>query len=258
MDVPDQQPAGSESQPATIGLLEGLATTRAIRRYRPEPIPAEDIAKLLYYATRAPNGGNQQKWRFVVLGPDAHEARAVLGKAAKIGWDELRHVYGYDKGSALDTTSRKGRMGAVMERFARTFTEIPLLIIACAVDPPKKDHPTGAAGSVMPACHNLMLAARAMGYGGTLSTWQRHVEAELRDVLGIPDNAVMLAIMTLGRPEGHHGPVRRRPLTSVVYDRTWGNPPSWAAELDADPPSHGHRADGPVTTPDATTASKAM
>lgn len=240
MDVDDRQPTSADPESAAVGLLEGLATTRAIRRYRPDPIPDEDIAKLLYYATRAPNGGNQQKWRFVVLGPDAHEARAVLGKAAEIGWDQIRKRYGYDAGSALDTTSRKGRMGAAMERFARTFTEIPLLIIACAIDPPK-NHPTGAAGSVMPACHNLMLAARAMGYGGTLSTWQRHVESELREVLGLPNNAVILATMALGRPEGHHGPLRRQPLTNVVYERTWGNTPSWAADLDANPPVHGRQ-----------------
>ena len=48
-------------------LLTGLATTRAIRRYRDEPIPEDDLAGILWHATRAPSGSNRQPFRFVVL-----------------------------------------------------------------------------------------------------------------------------------------------------------------------------------------------
>ncbi|MGZ4786847.1 MAG: nitroreductase family protein, partial [Acidimicrobiales bacterium] len=48
-----------------IGLLEGLRTTRAIRRYRPDPIPEADLATILWHASRAPTGSNRQPFRFV-------------------------------------------------------------------------------------------------------------------------------------------------------------------------------------------------
>ena len=44
-----------------IGLLEGLATTRAIRRYTDEPIPDEDLASILWHAGRAPSGSNRSR-----------------------------------------------------------------------------------------------------------------------------------------------------------------------------------------------------
>ena len=62
-----------------IGLLEGLATTRAIRRFRPDPIPDDDLATILWHASRAPTGSNRQSFRFLVLrdGPNARQAKAA-------------------------------------------------------------------------------------------------------------------------------------------------------------------------------------
>ena len=50
-----------------MDLLDGLATTRAVRRYRPDPIPEADLATILWHATRAPSGSNRQPARFLVL-----------------------------------------------------------------------------------------------------------------------------------------------------------------------------------------------
>ena len=55
------------TEPGALGLLEGLATTRAIRRFRPEPIPEADLAAILWHATRAPSGSNRQPARSLVL-----------------------------------------------------------------------------------------------------------------------------------------------------------------------------------------------
>ena len=75
------------SDPREPGLLEGLATTRAIRRYLPEPIPEEDLNTILWHAGRAPSGSNRQKFRFLVLrdGPQAQAAKAGEAQAAEAG-----------------------------------------------------------------------------------------------------------------------------------------------------------------------------
>ncbi len=52
----------------------------------------------------------------------------------------------------------------------------------------------------------------------------------------MPDGVAMSACITLGRPAGHHGPVRRKPLAQVVYDDEWGASPEWAV----DPPGTQH------------------
>jgi nitroreductase len=69
-------------------LGEAIFTQRSIRRFRPDPIPIPDIRLILEAAVRAPNGGNQQVARFLVvhdpktireLGGLYHECRSVCG-----------------------------------------------------------------------------------------------------------------------------------------------------------------------------------
>ena len=68
-----------------VSLLEGIATTRAIRRYRDEPVPHDVLAQILFAATRAPTGSNRQPFRFVVLtdGPNARRAKALIAQGAR-------------------------------------------------------------------------------------------------------------------------------------------------------------------------------
>ena len=77
------------------------------------------------------------------------------------------------------------------------------------------------------AVKNLLLAARARGYGGALTMWHLGVEAELRELLGVPDGVALSACITLGVPEGNHGPLKRKPLNEIVFDDAWGRPPDW-------------------------------
>jgi nitroreductase len=84
--------------------------------------------------------------------------------------------------------------------------------------------------SINPACQNLLLAARALGYGGVLTGWHHLVETELRQLLEIPDGVALSACITLGRPMGSHGPVRRRSVRELVYDDRWGGEATWATD----------------------------
>jgi nitroreductase len=207
-----------------MDVLEAMATTRAIRRYRPDPVTDDDLATILWHATRAPSGSNRQGYRFVVLrdGPVATEAKAVLGRAFREAWSTKRAADGYDRGSGIDPTSPKARTARAMARFVDRFEETPVVVLACLVRHRAPDPTEGA--SIYPACQNLLLAARALGYGGVITMWHLLVEAELRDLLGIPGDVALSACIPLGRPEGRHGPVRRRPLHELVFEESWGQP----------------------------------
>ena len=135
-----------------------------------------------------------------------------------------------------------------MQHFVDTFEQVPVLVLACVVhrDAPVGPNPpamgAGAeSGAIYPACQNLLLAARALGYGGVLTGFHVVVEAQLRDLLGLPDGTSVAATITLGRPVGRHGPVRRRPLRDLVYSERWGEAPDWAV----DPPGTAHAASAP-------------
>jgi nitroreductase len=211
-----------------LGLVEALETTRSIRRYHlDEDIPESHIARMLFLATRAPNPGNLQKWRFVVLRRDAVAVRKLLGDAYRDGWSEQRETYGFNRLAAGDNSTR-GRLARAMDEFVADFERIPLLILACAADA-DSSYLQGAP-IILPACQNLLLGARSLGYGGVLTTWHRRVEQPLRATLNIPDGALIAAVITLGRPRGHFGPIRRKPLSGFVYDGSWGASAAWADE----------------------------
>jgi nitroreductase len=227
-----------------IDLLNGIATTRAIRRYRDEAVPSDVLCDILFSATRAPSGSNRQPFRMLVLtdGPKAVEAKRLVGEAARRAWNAKRTTDGYDAGSGADETSPKARTARAMQRFVDEFDRVPVLILPCLIRYREPSSFEGA--SVYPACQNLLLAARALGYGGVLTGWHFGVEAELRELLDIPDNVFMAATITLGKPEGAHGPVRRRPMAELVFEESWGASAPWAI----DPPGTQHTSAGPPHT----------
>jgi nitroreductase len=103
----------------TIGLLEGLMTTRAIRRYQNEPIPDETLRDILFAAKRAPSGSNRQPFRFVVLtnSSKAVEAKRLILKGAQAVWSSKRKVDQYDQRSGTEESSPKARMARTMDHY---------------------------------------------------------------------------------------------------------------------------------------------
>jgi nitroreductase len=233
-----------DGPPEAVSLYEGLLTTRAIRRYTDQPVPEEALRDILFAATRAPSGSNRQPFRFIVLteGPVAQEAKRLIGAGARAFWAAKREADGYDAGSGTQADSPKARMARTMQRYVDTYESVPVLVLACYQRYRQVDSLTDGA-SVYPACQNLLLAARALGFGGVMTSWQFAADAELRVLLHIPDEVQIMATITLGRPQGHHGPVRRRPLGELVYGDRWGEAPAWAV----DPAGAAHTAAGPPT-----------
>lgn len=216
---------------APVTLLEGLSTTRAIRRYTDDPIPDDDLASILWHAGRAPSGSNRQPFRFLVLrdGPNAASAKALLGEAFRAGWAAKREHDSY----------RPSRFADSMQRYVDRFERTPVVVLVCLE---RYRAPSPYEGSsVYPACQNLLLAARALGYGGVMTMWHQAVDRELHEMLGIPDDVPITATIPLGIPEGSHGPVRRRPVTELVYDDGWDQSAPWATE----PPGTRHTGSGP-------------
>ena len=84
-------------------------------------------------------------------------------------------------------------------------------------------NPTGTSGSsIYPAVQNLLLAARALGLGATLTTLYLQSEKEAEAVLGIPPGFHSYALLPIGYPMGRFGPVNRVALADVVYEDRWG------------------------------------
>jgi nitroreductase len=212
-----------------IPLLEAMATTRAIRRYTPDPIPDADLAEILWYAQRAPSGTNRQKFRFLTLrrdDPTAAPGRELLAESFRKSWVDKRADL--DREGEPEEGSPRYRMQAAMQHYVDHLDTVPVIVLV-GLERYRPTHYTEGA-SVYPACQNLLLAARGLGYGGVMTGWHAPVEAQLREVLGIPDGIALHACITLGVPAGRHGPLRRKPLTTLVHDGVWGRQADWLGE----------------------------
>ena len=219
-------------EPHEVSLSEGLATTRSIRRYLPEEIPEVVLRDILFGATRAPSGSNRQPFRFMVFtdSEKSQQVKSLIAQGAQKLWGHKRVNDGYDAGSGVVEDSPKTRMANTMEQYVENFAEVPVLVLAILLRYRDPNPMEGA--SVYPACQNVLLAARAKGYGGVLTGFHAYVAEELHQMLELPENAYIAATITLGKPAGKHGPVRRVPMNQLVYGDTWGEGASWARDPD--------------------------
>jgi nitroreductase len=220
-----------ESLP-NVPMLEGIATTRSIRRYLLEPIPEDVLRDILFAATRAPSGSNRQPFRFMVFtdSEKSQHVKTLIAQGAQKLWNHKRVNDGYDAGSGAVEDSPKTRMANTMQNYVENFAEVPVLVLAILLRYRDPNPMEGA--SVYPACQNLLLAARAKGYGGVLTGFHGYVEKELRELLELPENAFIAATISLGKPAGNHGPVRRVPMNDLIYADTWGDGAPWAIDPD--------------------------
>jgi nitroreductase len=201
-------------------LFEIMRTTRSMRRLKPDPVPAELIRKILEAGVAAPSGGNMQRWRFLVI-RDA-KVKQTVGAYYKRAWDEVVSPR-YRAGAPAPGTSRDRflRMLDAAQHLADHIHEAPVWIIPCL----EGANPTRTAGaSIYPAVQNMLLAARALGLGATLTTLYLSFEKEVEAALGLPPEMHSYALLPIGYPVGRFGPVRRIPLAEVVYEDRWGQP----------------------------------
>ncbi len=199
----------------THDLFEIMRTTRSMRRLKPDPIPDALLAQVLEAGTFAANGGNMQSWRFLVIRDQAiKDAVSVWYRKA---WHEVVGPRYRSGGPAPGTTpERFARMLSAAEYLADHFHEAPVWVVPC------QSGPRGPGASVFPAVQNILLAARALGLGSTLTTLYLIHAKEAEAAMGLPEDVHSYAILPLGYPMGKFGPVRRAPLSEVVYDGAWG------------------------------------
>jgi nitroreductase len=84
--------------------------------------------------------------------------------------------------------------------------------------------PAAAYASIFPAVQNLLLAARALGLGTTLTTLHRGFEPALKALLDLPAPVEVVALVPLGYPTDRFGPTRRRPVEEIAFLDRWGRP----------------------------------
>ena len=237
-----QAPVGADAP-----IMDVLATMRAMRRLKPDPVPVPIVEDLVRAATWAPSGSDAQHHAFVAV-----TDRDQMARLAEL-WVDVVDVYRSLMGTVVPGVDdeRHARMADALEYQAEHFADTPLVIAACyqrsgagsALRSPRAGldlaRELGArrlgrlargglaasslpeASSIYPAVQNLLLAARAHGLGATLTIWHLFREADFRRVLGVPRDHGIYALIPIGYPLGRFGPVRRRPVDDVLHWDRW-------------------------------------
>lgn len=206
----------SAQQKLSMSLGEAMFTQRAIRRMKPDPIPPDDIKTFLEAAVKAPNGGNAQPARFVVVNERAKIQ--ALGKLyLEAWWAKRREMQGWQ--SVADIPP-EDKIYLAATRFAEAFGEVPLVVLPAA--------PRGtSANSVFPWLQNMMLAARALGIGSVLTTLHPQVDARVAQLFAIPEDVEIFGCVPMGYPRGRFGPTSRKPISELAFFNEWGGETPW-------------------------------
>jgi nitroreductase len=191
-------------------------TQRAMRRLKTDDVPDDLIWKLVDTAIRAPSGGNVQPWNFIVVRDRA--------KKEKIGaWylEAWQKTYGPAR-EAMRADPNMSRTYNSADYLANHIADVPVLIFAVTRKDQMRQGPVAGA-SIYPAVQNLMLAARALGLGTTLTTLHMLHEDDVKQLLGIPEDRSTMAMIPVGWPKGKFGEASRLPVEKVTYWESWGD-----------------------------------
>lgn len=165
-------------------VLDAIRTRRTVKSYRPEPVPADVLERVLEAARWAPNHRQTEPWRFRVLGP---QAQSRLKQAAGAGADKLERA--------------------------------PTLVVASFVPSVLPLHASEDEQAAACAVYAVLLAARGEGLASYWRTPGILRTEEGRASVGLPEGERVLGLLHFGEPDGDvpEAPARG-PLDAFV---TW-------------------------------------
>ena len=203
----------------TMPLGEAIFTQRAIRRLKTDPISDADLETILAAAARAPSGGNRQPWHFVAVRDQ--RLKDQLARWYVDAYWARRNERGFAGPEDIPKDDSSGQAALHFSTSADNYARAPVLLFVIAE---RKGADIGT------ACQNLLLAARALGIGSTITSIGGIHEDDVHRLLGIPDGMDATCCIPLGWPEGKFGPAKRKALREIAFVDRFGTPGPWSGE----------------------------
>ena len=204
-----------------------LTTTRTVRRRLDlsRPVEPEVVHECLEIAIQAPNGGNQNRYHFVVVTDP--EKRAAIGAIYKrVFYQEHVPLSGAGDPGAPVYQNRSSQIQDSASYLADHMGDVPVHIIPC-VESRFEDAGTFRQatryGSILPAAWSLMLALRSRGLGAAWTTLHLYHEKEVAALLGIPGDVTQVVHLSVAYYTGtDFKPGARIPARARTYWNVWG------------------------------------
>jgi nitroreductase len=196
---------------------EVIFSQRSVRQLRPDPVPMDLIRLVLEAAVKAPNGGNRQPGRFLVV-TDRERIREFGRLYSEAWWAKRKEEQGWTKKSDIPADDKNYRVSVIL---AEEMGDVPAVFFAFTVG-------GGGANSILPACQNLMLAAHALGLGSVPTTLHPTVMDRFRELFGVPRDATFHFCIPVGYPRVELKPSVRRPTAETCFLDRWDGRVPWA------------------------------
>ena len=204
------------------------------RYFSEEPVPRELLERVLENARFAPSGGNRQGWRVIVV--TDRDTRRRLRELYQAPWDAYMVKTGgraaLDAGESSGLPPGRLRMLNGADEFAHTFDAVPVHLVICAqldalaITDSELDRPSIVGGaSIYPFVHNVLLGLRHEGLGAAFTTLLVPAEAEVRELLAIPDGVAVAGHISVGyRADPWPKQLRRNPVSEFAFGERFGEP----------------------------------
>ena len=225
-----------------MDLIDTLRSTGAVREFTDQPVDDAAVARILDTARFAPSGANAQAWRVVVVKDPAVRTRLrdlylpgwadylTMSAAGLRPWAPVNDPRA--EAAALAVASEQAAASAVAGGLAAHLDEAPVLLALfadlsalAAVDRDLDRYSFAGGASIYPFAWNVLLAARAEGLGGVITTMLIREEGAVKELLGAPDPLALAAVIALGHPVHQPRRLQRRPVPAfTTVDRVDGTP----------------------------------
>ena len=213
-----------------MDLTEGLRTTGAVREFSADRLDDATLYRLLDTARFAPNGGNRQAWRVIIV-KDA-DLRRSIRDCYLSGWYDYLAQRGAgltpwavpnDRAAEREAIAGAGAIARAAADgpggFAEHIDEVPAMLVLLAdltelatVDRDADGYTMVGGASIYPFAWSILLASHADGLGGVMTTVAVREADALRRILRIPDTVAIAAVIALGTPVHRPTRLRRDPV----------------------------------------------
>lgn len=209
-----------------MDLYEVMRTTPAVREFTDDPLPDEVLARILEHARFAPSGGNRQGAHIVVVRDLETRARlaelnepavrryVAQSKAGESPWNPL-HPPGPSAEEIAGSNVPAAFIAPLLSAGAVLVVFVDLGRVA-ATDQDLDRIGLISGASVYPLIWNILLGARSEGFGGTITTMAVAEEPAVRELLGVPDDFALAAVVPIGKPVRVLTKLKRQPVAEFV------------------------------------------
>jgi nitroreductase len=211
----------------TLTTDELLTTTRTVRKRLDleRPVPLELVSRCIEIALQAPSGGNAQGWHWLVV-TDAAQ-RAAIGDIYRECFARYEASKRFAGNLHADDPARAAtqqKVGTSASWLGQHMGEAPVLVVPCLQTgrPLPEGNQAGLWGSLLPAAWSYALAARDRGLGTAWTTVHLMREAEVAEILGLPEGVHQGALLPTAYFTGEtFSPAARQPLSEVLHLDRW-------------------------------------